>query len=802
MAYAFMHFFKKTPRSIVNFIQVSFLLFMVTSCGRPFVKNPPDQPYFYNNRVVIRNNNLKAEEKKALEQKLIAQLDDSSKVITSRKWLFFNTLKKPLRFDTAFCKKSASNIQASLFHLGYYHAQVDDRINQKGHRVSVQYLVNPGSPVLIDSVLHDFSVISDSSIHDLSTNTLLRKKMIVTRLMILAEVNRLVDSFRNRGYYKFTSNEIKVIGDTSSFNQLTDSTRSIQTAKSGIFLAFRINSNADVDRLRKFTTRSIFIFSDETFLANPTDSGIKRIRLPDYTVVTKSLRFNPQAFNGLITLKQGRAYAESDYDQTIRNLSKNNIWKTIGISLHEVPGSDSLDIHVELTPTKKFRFETSLELSYSAASNISNILAGNLFGISGNITLLNRNVRSQGIRMTQNIRAGIELNNRITAGTKLINSNEISYSNTTLFPKLILSGIPHLFSKQKQRSSGETFLNATLSYNTRLNLFNLQSTNLSVGWLGTNRKNWKWSWSPFSVAFSNLLNPSDSFVNILQNNPFLRYSYNTALVGGMNVSFSKSTLKTAESLKKTIENSFRINAEESGLTWGGLPILKKYKRRFIKLDAEYRKTINYRNNSFVFRAFVGVGVPLLGSDTNRTLPFFKQYFGGGSNSMRAWPVRGIGTGGKALVPYTSNRTIFNDRTGDMQLELNVEYRYKLLTIIRNTLTLKGAVFADIGNVWNFRNTNALGGIDSSQFLLKNMYSQTGMAAGTGFRLDFNYFVLRLDLGFRIKRPELFYQNNGWKLPDIGFDDLLPKIFSRGPNDEYRKWRYENFNFTIGIGYAF
>jgi hypothetical protein len=78
----------------------------------------------------------------------------------------------------------------------------------------------------------------------------------------------------------------------------------------------------------------------------------------------------------------------------------------------------------------------------------------------------------------------------------------------------------------------------------------------------------------------------------------------------------------------------------------------------------------------------------------------------------------------------------------------------------------------------------------------------GVAMGTGLRLDFNYFVVRLDFAFRFKRPELFYVNDGWKAPSIGFNDMFKKILTRGPNNEYKQWRYENFNFAIGIGYAF
>ena len=112
--------------------------------------------------------------------------------------------------------------------------------------------------------------------------------------------------------------------------------------------------------------------------------------------------------------------------------------------------------------------------------------------------------------------------------------------------------------------------------------------------------------------------------------------------------------------------------------------------------------------------------------------------------MRGWPVRGIGPGGRPLIPYESGKTIFNDRTGDIQFEINAQYRYDIAKIIPNTLTLKGAIFTDIGNIWNMNNTKLDGTADSSQFKLKDFYRQLGVTAGTGFRLDFNYFVVRLD----------------------------------------------------------
>jgi outer membrane protein assembly factor BamA len=162
-------------------------------------------------------------------------------------------------------------------------------------------------------------------------------------------------------------------------------------------------------------------------------------------------------------------------------------------------------------------------------------------------------------------------------------------------------------------------------------------------------------------------------------------------------------------------------------------------------------------------------IPIGESET--TLPFFKQYFSGGANSMRGWPIRGIGPGAKPLAAY--NSISLNDRTGDVRIEINSEYRYDIAPIIPNSLTLKGAFFVDAGNVWNFKNTRVGGGADSLQFNFGRLYQQLGVTAGTGFRFDFNYFLIRFDLGFRFKRPDIL-KNDGWQIPNITLANLIKK----------------------------
>jgi len=812
-----MPFFFFNTSSFRSGIRFLALILLLASCNRPFVKKAPKNQYIlYSNKIDIKESGFVTSEKQLLTQRLIGQLDDSSKIKTKTSFIFFKSIPGPLVYDSGSTRKSAENMKASLFHMGYYNSSVTYNTDTAKKKVSVTYEIQPGNPTLIDTVSYRLRKTQlQELIPGFKKDSYLKVNSPVTKAGVIIEIARLVDSFRNNGFYKFTSAELKVMGDTTfealtnlnddPFQQLSIIAEAQQQKDSPkVKLAIILNPPTDTTKLNKFYINRIHLYPDYRPGYKKEDTSFFHLQQAgDITIHYHEPILKIGLFEKNINFRSGQLYKQLDYYKTLFNLTKLGVWQSVNISIAETPGTDSLiDLDIELIPLKKYGFETALEVSYSAASNTSNVLAGNLFGLSGNISLLNRNLANEAIRMTHNIRAGVEFNNNRGSNGRLINSNEISYTNSTTFPRLIFPKIPNAFNKQTSMNNGETFINLGVAYNTRLNLFNLQTTNAGFGWSGTNKRKWKWAWTPLNVGFSNLFNQSDSFKNIVAENPFLKYSYNTSLTAGMGISFSKlfTHFNHPNSLSK--EMSLRFNAEESGLSWGLLPVLNKYKRRYIKGDVEFKHIIKYNKTSLGFRGFLGVGVPLLGSDTNRTLPFFKQYFGGGSNSMRAWPVRGIGPGGRPPVPFSSNKTIFNDITGDMQLELNAEYRFDIANIIPNTMILRGAVFTDIGNIWNLRNTKLDGSADSAQFTFKNLYNQTGVSAGTGLRLDFNYFVLRLDFGFRFKRPEIYYINNGWKAPNIGFDDAFKKIFTRGENSEYRQWRYENFNFTIGIGYSF
>jgi len=808
----------KNPDKIINpylFFLIIAGVFIFSGCTivRKYQKN---KPFVYNNNINLNIEDVTPDEKVIIRSRLNTQLDDSSKVKVKDVAFILHYIDNPPAFDTNSVRASADNMQVSMVNLGYYNAKADykyfiDTTKKEQKRVTTTYEVDAGKRTLIDTFAY---MLDNPELQRLAIQTKhespLQKNAPVTKAAISRESSRLVDLYRNNGYYKFTTEELRVTGDTTiealttvsddpfeALRLLTEATE--KRNKPTIRLGMLLNRSADSTRLNKFYIRNIYILPDYIPGDNYLDTTLNETFLNGYIIRNHKKVFKNSFLVKNMYVKQGDIYRQEDYFKTINSLYKLGVWESPAIDIVEVKDSNQLDLVVKLTPVKKYGFEGDIELSYSANSNTSNTISainsGNLLGISGNVSFLNRNVAKEAIRMTNALRAGVELNTTRGNSGSLINSNEVSYSNSLIFPKFIT---PFKNINRKKLLVQQSFINTNISLIKRIDFFNQQVFNISYGYNWTTKANHNWTYTPLNIDFRRIYNTTERFEKTLDTFPFLRYSFNTALVMGQNLRYISNYINPKHPERATV---FKFNIEESGLFWGRLRdalskngssnFLSDYLKQFIKTDVEFTYTISHPKSAVVFRLFGGVGIPLSKSDT--TLPFFKQYFGGGPNSMRGWPVRGIGIGSQPLSPYRNS--LFNDRTGDIQLEANSEYRYNIAPLFSNAVYLKGAFFVDAGNIWNFKNTKPDGSLDSTQFKFKNIYKQLGVSAGTGLRLDFSYFLIRFDMGFRFKRPDIS-NNDGWQFPSINLKNLF------GNNEANRRWRYENFNFTIGIDYPF
>ena len=772
-------------------------------------------PFVFKNNIALTAPDLSNDDKVIANSKLNTQLDDSAKVKIKDVAFVLHYITRPPVFDTNVIKQSAENMKNAMVNLGYYHPQVtytfDTVLHRKGQkRIITSYNVVAGKRTLIDTVAYLFQ---NPELEQMAISTKkespLQKNTPVTKTAIQLESGRLADLYRNHGYYKFTTDEIRVTGDTSiealtsitedPFEQLRLLAEANQKRdKPTIRLGFLLNKLPDSTKLKKYYINNIYILPDYQPGDQYNDSTLKEHISDNYITKYHKMLFKFYVPGTNLYIKKGDVFSQDNYFKTINSFYKFGVWEGPTIDIIEKKDTNLLDLVVKLLPVKKYAFEGNIELSYSAntTTTISSVNSGNLLGVAGNISVTNHNLWKEAARMTNAVRVGVEFNtaHRNSNGTS-INSREVSYTNNILFPKFI-TPFPNL--NRKKFLTKQSFINTNISLINRVDFFDQQVFNIGFGYNWTNKENHLWSYKPFNFDYHRIYNRSDSFNTTLLTYPFLRYSFNTALVMGQSLSYSSVHINTKN---PKLVSTLKANLEESGLIWSLLKnrnknsqngnFFNKYLKDFIKTNVEFTYTINHPKSAIAFRAFTGVGIPLSKSDT--TLPFFKQYFGGGPNSMRGWPVRGIGVGGQSLAPYSNG--LFNDRTGDIQLEGNAEYRFNVAPLFSNAILFKMALFTDIGNVWNFKNTKPDGSADTTQFKFQNVYKQLGVASGVGFRFDFNYFLIRFDVGFRFKRPDIT-KYDGWQIPAITLKHLF------GTTLENRQWRYENFNATIGIDYPF
>lgn len=805
-------------------IAVIFLSSCATSkkySGFTFVrKYQKNVPFIFKNNISLKTEMASKDETVLMNTRLANQLEDSARVRIKDAIFILHYVRNPPVFDTMNVKQSAANMFSYMQNMGYYSPQVSysyDTVKKPASeqiRMIVNYKVTSGRRTTIDTLAYLFN---QPELQQIATSTkrlsLLKEREPVTRGGISEETNRLVDEFRNYGFYKFTADDVRVTGDTTiealttvsedPFEQLRLLAEAAEKRnKPTIRLGYQLNNPEESDSIKKYFVNDIYILPDHHPTDNYTDSSLHTQIYPQYTIRFHQKKFKNSLFRNNIYFRKGDVFRQNDYYKTINELYKLGVWESPSIDIIELKDSNLLNLVVRLIPLKKFGFQGNIELSYSANSNTSNlpsVATGNLLGVSANLSLTDRNFARSAIRMTNSVKVGAEFNTRRrnTGGT-FINSREVSFNNSFIFPKFIF---PFSVFNKKSWVTHQTFINTNLSFINRIDFYNQQIINTSYGFNFSKYQNRLWSIKLFNFDFRRLYNRSAQFDSTLKEYPFLRYSFNTALVMGSSASYSlaRSGFKNPKAI-----NKLKFNIEESGLLWGFLKkgnrtsqtgnFFNKYLREFVKADIELVHTINHPKSAVVFRYFTGVGIPLSKSDT--TLPFFKQYFGGGPNSMRAWPVQGIGLGGQPLSPYIIKGTRFNDRTGDIQIEGNFEYRFNVAPLFSNAVLFKMALFTDVGNVWNFKNTRIDGLPDTTQFQFKNLYKQLGVSSGFGLRFDFSYFLIRLDMAFRFKRPDLWTDDAGWQLPDINFKNLF------GSATANRIWRYQNFNATIGLDYPF
>ncbi len=780
-------------------------LLQLASCSeerRTSVKDyPVNTPFIYSNKVLVNGVSSK-DEKKRLTLELDNYWDDSLKARKEQRVLFWYRIKNPPVFDSVNLSRSRNYMNAYLNSQGYYYSNIKDStsIDSVGDQFRVHALMNvtTGKNITIDSV--DYQL-EDSTLQTITNQRmkgrLLKKGDHYSKQIVNEELDRLIKIYRNNGYFKFTKEDIYAEVDSSDISlmnitlnpfkqaELIAATTRKRLENPQWDISFKKRTTYDSSKLTQYSVGHIYYYP-ETKLSDVTDSlpldkSFTEENYGNVWMRHKQGKFKYSPLKEHTFFAHGEIYNEELYFKSLNTLGQVGAWQQVDGKI--VPrDKDTLDFYFFLTPTLKQNFTVDLE----GSRNTGDIGSGNLFGISTNLSYRNRNVWKQAIQSVTNFRTGVELNlnlgNSNSASDQLVQTFNISAGETFAFPRLIQpfnrwKGLRTLDNKR-------TLLSIQASYVDRKNYYKLRSIVGSWGyeWKKVYRRAENtWLFKPFNVELYSL-DTLPGLDTLFMKNPFLRNSFNTGNIFSQSLSF----VRTYTSANRN-NHYIRLGLEETGLLFGAFNKLKDNIYRYIKLEAEYKQTKKYQKSVMAYRAFAGFGYNY-GSypgTSASTLPFFKQFSLGGPYSMRAWGLRQLGLGSSNTYDSISTSS-FRDRYGDMALEGNIEYRFNIATVAG--VKIGSALYSDIGNIWNVKkNPND----PNSVFSLSNFGKELAIGVGTGVRVDFTYFMIRLDFAYKVKDP-VRMGNNGWmSINKFNWTDVRPNGLE-----------VPNFALQLGIGLPF
>ncbi len=588
-------------------VKLYLLLFIVSLIAVPgcvIPKNYPGKPFVFSTNITIQGN-LPSAAKGDLKLKLENQLDDSLKTLLKTAFPGWRMLEHPPVFDTAAAWRSVVFMNNLLHAEGYYKSSItwDSSLSvkrrKKQKRVTVNFKVQPGKSYKFDSIAYR---LQDSGLQQLALSrrnlSLLKKGDPFSVEIIAAEMDRLVELFRNNGYYKFSRDDLTAERDTvfsALINPSLDPFEQIRLLQQAekrranpvMNIVISLRNPAAVSHFRKYYIRNVNIYPDLDLLEDSAIAKFDSVSINGVHIFSKYGKFKPVFIASRSMFVPGDVFRLRNSTRTYTNFTQLNAFSQVTIDIRELTDSSpSIDVVIRMYPSIKQDLSVTADASYNTGDIIT---TGDLFGVGLNFGLNNRNVSRQAIQSSTNLRTGVEIN----IGSNFIQTIQTSLSHNYSFPRLVapkwlLNHFKSIDSLRTQR----TLVNFSGAYTDRKDFYELKSLNASLGYQWSRsrrqRKSHTWYFSPFNVEYV-LLTPLDTLTSLLKQIPNLKFSFNTGLVismiGGYNY------VQTGSDGAKI--NDFRIGLEESGGLTGLIKPLERNANlyRFNKIDADLKHYI-------------------------------------------------------------------------------------------------------------------------------------------------------------------------------------------------------------------
>ena len=668
-------------------------------------------------------------------------------------WLKYKVGRQPVLVDEEICRNVNRTLENYMYHKGYFNARSDYFIDKQRKTAKVIWTVRPGTVYRIDTLI--FPEVTDTLTERLNIvrqGTLLSKGIPYSLDLLKSERKRIEEELRNQGFYYFDETFIYFKADTTGGDH---------TVK----LKVTVKHDTPQEAGQIYTIGHSWIAEDYSLENYHPDT----ITTDKYSILATSDFMRTKILLNTILLEKGDPYSEEKRSNTLRQLMGLRSYKFVNARF--VPSDKDtrkLEGIYMLTPHKKM----SLSAELNAVSKSNNFVGPGL-----RLSFQSRNFFRGAELFSLNVTGRYE--QQISGEKKGDVTYEIGVDAKLDIPRKI----PFKLKKKNKPYLPYTNIILGMGIFSRVSLYKFNTFTMQYGYTWQKSEFLMHSLRPMDISVTDLVDVTDDFREFLQENPSIRKSFEEQFIMGLSYSFVLN--KLANTNKPQYYVGVRVDPSGNlvGVIGGWLSdnnpgdqvkIFGSPVSQFVRVRTDIRYYFKTGKESRIAtRLLAGIGVPY-GNST--VMPYIKQFYAGGTNSIRAFRARSLGPG--TYAPPDSLKSVLVDQTGDIKLEGNIEFRFPIIKY------LKGAFFVDAGNIW-LVNADTLR--PGSQFKFSRFINELGMGAGFGLRLDFDLMVLRVDVAIPIRKPWL-PEGERWVFKDINFADS--------------RWRRDNLMWNISIGYPF
>ena len=684
-------------------------------------------------------------------------------------WRWFNERfgREPVYYDATGANNSATQMMRYIDNVGYFHSKVTHTVKTRGKRAKITYHVYPTQPYTINNIEY---VIEDTLIRSYimrdSAKFNLKKGDIYNAYTLNNVRDIITERMKNSGYYYFNRDEVYYEVDSNFMDHSLSITMRLKDKE----LPYKKYYIKDINIYPNF---NVFRMNDK-----PTDSasldvevGLRKRKNTWDFYYYDDPQVTPQTFRQSIHIIEGLPYNQRSVTSTYRSLGNFRLFRNVNIEFDTVSTpQDSLNL-LDCRITMQQNDKHSITLQGEGTNSDGDL------GVKGGLSYNNKNIFHGAETFQLSLKGGFEAqkllgNEETESGKSVFNTWELGLTTSLFFPKFLGPFSSLTFSRDYMPTTSISlgFNSQTRYYYSRY----ISTASYSYDWKSSFRVGH--TLSPFylnSVKIANI-NPTFQAYLDAETSQRKKAQYTSHLLFGTRYSITYNT----QNITKTGSFFyFRTDLESSG------NLLSLFNRTGLITESEdghhelfgiryaqyLRGSFDIRqhldlghDNWFVMRQFVGIGLPY---GNSQDMPFERSFYGGGANGLRGWLYRTVGPGG--YVPASD----YTEKTGDLQLEFNAEYRFPIYNIFN------GAVFVDAGNVWTYHPNESM---PNSEFKFNSFYKQLAVDAGFGLRIDVSFLILRFDLAYAMRNPYIDTQTGSY-------------------------WRFgqdNNFRLQAGIGYPF